>query len=170
LNEQLVIVTNDSNNLRIPLDVQGQIVPELAISPQNLVLGEVPTGQTVSKKVILRGKKPFKITDIKCDNAQFTFNNDSAEPKAMHIVEVTFSPQGEPAKLKSPIRIATDLGETYSAVCTAYATVVMPPATAESLEEPTKNPDDQTRVAEQTPDAATSDSTPTTGDDLVQDR
>lgn len=169
LNEQLVIVTNDGNNLRIPLDVQGQIVPELAISPANLVLGDVPVGQTVSKKIIVRGKKPFKITDIKCEDQQFTFANDSTEPKPMHIVEVKFAASGEPTKLRSPIQIATDLGDTYAAVCTAYATVV-PAATEESAEEPKKDEADAARVAEQTASSSASANTPATGSELANDR
>lgn len=169
LNEQLVIVTNDGNNLRIPLDVQGQIVPELAVSPENLVLGDVPAGQTVSKKLIVRGKKPFKVTDIKCEDQQFTFTSDSTESKPMHIVEVVFEAKNEPSKLKLPIHISTDLGESYAAVCTAYATIV-PPKTEESSEEPQKDEEDAARVAEQTPNTSASASTPSTGGNLAQDR
>ncbi|MEX2169529.1 MAG: DUF1573 domain-containing protein [Pirellulales bacterium] len=166
LNEQLVIVTNDGNKLRIPLDVQGQIVPELAVSPENLVLGDVPTGQTVSKKLIVRGKKPFKITDINCADQQFTFTNDSTESKAMHIVEVVFVAKSEPSKLKLPIHISTDLGDSFAAVCTAYANVV--PPKAEESAEPPKDENDAARVAEQTPNSSASASTP--GEDLAQDR
>src|SRR5215213_4125221 len=60
-NEQLVLVTNDEDNPRIPVYVAGRIVPQISVSPESLLLGEVTQGQQISRKIIVRGKKPFKI-------------------------------------------------------------------------------------------------------------
>lgn len=149
LSEQLVIVTNDSSNPRIPLDVKGQIVPEISVAPENLVLGDIAMGQTISKKLIVRGKKPFKITNIKCDDDRFSFDTDNQESKPMHLVEISFTPNGKEGSLKSPIRISTDLGESFSTVCTAYARV-LPPKLEESSEETKPDPNEGARVAGQT--------------------
>lgn len=154
LNEQLVLVTNDRNNLRIPLDVKGQIIPELSVSPEYLVLGDVPAGDSVSKKLVVRGKKPFKITDMKCDDNQFSFSKDNDEAKPLHIIEVAFVASGKPGPLKAPIRIATDLGETFVATCNAYATVTAPPEppkAEETVEQTAPKVTEGARVAEQSP-------------------
>src|SRR5262245_9019707 len=44
-NEQLVLVTNDDSNPRIPIHVDGRIVPQISASPEPLLLGDVPVGQ-----------------------------------------------------------------------------------------------------------------------------
>ena len=42
------------------------------------------------------------------------------------MVEVVFAPSQDEGKVKETIHITTDLGETYAATLTAYATVVSP--------------------------------------------
>ena len=69
-NEQLVLVTNDEENPRIPIYVGGRIVPQISVAPESLMLGSVAHGQQVSKKVLVRGKTPFKIVSIQCDDEQ----------------------------------------------------------------------------------------------------
>lgn len=126
LKDQLMLVTNDSANPRIPLDLEGRVNPEISIAPENLVLGEIAQGAEVPKKLIVRGKKEFKITDVECDEESFSFDFDPA-PRKTHIITVNFNAGGEAGRLKREIRVLTDLGETYTAVCTAYATIVAAP-------------------------------------------
>src|SRR6185503_21099822 len=52
-NDQLVLVTNDEDNPRIPIYIGGRIVPQISVSPESLLLGEVTQGQQISKKVIV---------------------------------------------------------------------------------------------------------------------
>lgn len=125
--EQLILVTNDVANPRVPLDVQGTVTAAVSVSPANLVFGNVPQGEKASKKMIVRGKKPFKIVSIGCDDPRFSFSTDE-EARDRHIVEVTFTAGGETAPVHKSVAIATDLGETFRGACDAYATVVAPPA------------------------------------------
>jgi hypothetical protein len=124
-NEQIVLVTNDEQNPRIPLHVAGRIVPQISVSPEALLLGEVPSGQEVTKRVVVRGKKPFRIVSIKseAEGFQFKVDNDN-EPSDRHIVEVMFAAKRDAGPVKQMIHITTDLGETFNAALTAYATVV----------------------------------------------
>ncbi len=69
-NDQLVLVTNDEDNPRIPIYVGGRIVPQISVSPESLLLGDVTQGQQISKKIIVRGKKPFKIVSFQCDDEE----------------------------------------------------------------------------------------------------
>jgi hypothetical protein len=123
-NDQLVLVTNDAANPRIPIYVTGQIVPEISVAPEPLFLGDVVHGQQVAKKIIIRGKKPFKIVSIQCDDEEsFQFKRDD-QSAARHVVEVVFDAKKSVGKVKQTIQIATDLGEKYHATLTAYANVV----------------------------------------------
>jgi hypothetical protein len=133
-NEQLVLVTNDNDNPRIPMHIAGRVVPAISISPEPLMLGSVAQGGKISKKLLVRGKQPFKIVSIQCeDEESFEFKVDS-ESSLRHVVEVTFDAKKGVGAVKQPIHFATDLGDTFQATVTAYATVTAPavqPATAE---------------------------------------
>jgi len=122
-NEQLVLVTNDRQNKQIPLHVAGRVVPEISVAPEALVFGEVAFGQQVPKKIVVRGKKPFKIVALNCDDGCFAFKTDD-KVSDRHVVEVLFDAKRDPGKVKETIHIATDLGKSYDATLTAYATVV----------------------------------------------
>jgi hypothetical protein len=134
-NQQLVLVTNDERNPRIPLHVEGHVVPGISVAPEPLVLGSVPRGETVSKRVVVRGKQPFRILKVEGNDELFQFKMDD-ESKATHYVEVVFSPKGDVGQVKQAIKIVTDKGESYHATLTAYATVV-DSATGTAEREPT---------------------------------
>lgn len=125
-NDQLVLVTNDDENPRIPIYVGGRVVPQISVSPESVLLGEVVRGQQVTKKFIVRhnGKKPFKILSIQCNDEDcFQFKTDE-QASDRHIVELTFNAKKDAGNLKESIQIATDLGAKFHTGLTAYATIV----------------------------------------------
>src|SRR5436190_1909595 len=104
-NDQLVLVTNDEDNPRIPIYVGGRIVPQISVSPESLLLGEVNQGQQLSKKIIVTGKKPFKIVSFQCnDEDSFQFKTDN-QSKQRHIVDITFNPKKNAGVVKEAIHI-----------------------------------------------------------------
>src|SRR4051812_13303004 len=126
-NDQLVLVTNDEDNPRIPIFVGGRVVPQISVSPESLLLGDVTQGQQVSKKIIVVGKKPFKIVSFQCNDEDcFQFKTDD-QSKERHIVDITFNAKKNAGNIKEAIHIATDLGDKLQANMTAYATII--PAT-----------------------------------------
>jgi hypothetical protein len=89
-----------------------------------VLLGEVAQGQQVSKKIIVRGRKPFRILSIQCaDEDCFQFKTDD-QSSDRHIVEIIFNAKKDAGKVKEAIQIATDLGDKFHAGVTAYATIV----------------------------------------------
>lgn len=126
LKDQLTIVTNDnrSDHQRIPLYVGGRVRPEFSVTPENLVLGEVQPGEEVVRKIVVRGRGPFKIVDVQCDDDSFEFKTDPMA-KTLHFVEVTFRADGQ-GEFRTPIRIITDRGNNRGATCIASAMVVGP--------------------------------------------
>ncbi|MEM9659260.1 MAG: hypothetical protein AAF961_12955, partial [Planctomycetota bacterium] len=124
IKDQLTVVTNDqiSDNRRIPLFANGRVRPEFTVTPEKLVLGELAAGEEVSKRIIVRGKNPFRIIDVSCGEDCFSFKTDEAT-KPLHFVEVTFRAGDSPGELRTPIRIVTDSGNNRGATCVASATV-----------------------------------------------
>lgn len=119
--DQLSIITDDSNSQSIPVLVQGSVVSPLTVSPASLLLGTLQPGQVVKKQLIVRGNRPFRILGIECKDGSFTFEpgNDS---KQLHFVPITFTADAA-GTISQQITIQTDLGSGSTAGCTATATV-----------------------------------------------
>ena len=119
---QLILVTNDPRATQIPMDVEGRVVAEVTVSPQLLALGAVPAGETVTKNVVIRANREFKITGVFCSDGCLT-----CEPKTtaarVHILPVTFQAGDVVGKVERELRITTDLGEGAVPVVTVQAQV-----------------------------------------------
>ena len=127
IQDQLTLVTDDQNRRTIPVPVTGRIVPALTVSPASLFLGVLEPGEKVTKRIVVRGKQPFKVIDVDCGDDCFQFETDD-ESKALHFIPVTFVAGENPGDIRQQIKIETDLGGVI-ANCTATATIR--PATGE---------------------------------------
>jgi len=134
--DQLTVVTNDSmaDAQRIPLFVEGRVVPEISVQPPALVLGNVELGKPITKKLIVRGKKPFRILDVHCGDDCFTFKTDE-DSKTLHFVELTFNPHHRSGAMKVPVQITTDRGPNRGATLQVSATVMAAEPAAEPVSE-----------------------------------
>lgn len=123
LNDHIMLVTNDGRDGQILVLVEGRILPGISVSPTALFMGVVQSGQKVTKQLVVKGKKPFRILDISCDGESFQFQTSADEsPKKLHLVPVTFQAGDEAGKVVETIRIKTDQSETTPEL-TAYAIV-----------------------------------------------
>jgi hypothetical protein len=121
LNDQLTLVTSD--NQKIPVLVEGRIEPAVSVSPAALFMGVVQPGQKVTKQLVVKSKKPFKILGITCDDKSFEFadeKDDTAKP--VHLVPVTFMAGEDLGKIVKTIKIQTDQGQ-FTPELSAYAVV-----------------------------------------------
>jgi len=124
LHDHLVLVTNDFRSTQIPLAVEGMVQPGIAVSPSSLFMGVVHPGEKVTKQLVVRAKKPFRIVSITCEDPSFQFDTASEQtPKLVHMIPVTFSASAEPGKVLKTIRIETDLGGETPPELSAYAVV-----------------------------------------------
>jgi hypothetical protein len=122
INEQLVLVTNDTKRTNIPFMVTGRVLPPVTVNPAALAMGVVSPGHTVTKQLVVRAKKPFRITAVHCKDESFAFQVDE-KVKPLHLIPVTFT-AGEPGKkLARQIRIETDLAPESPATCMVTAEV-----------------------------------------------
>jgi hypothetical protein len=121
LNDQLTLVTSD--NQKIPVLVEGRVEPGVSVSPAALFMGVVQPGQKVTKQLVVKSKKPFKILSIDCDDKSFEFDTTKEETaKPVHLVPVTFMAGDDLGKIVKTIKIQTDQGE-FTPELSAYAVV-----------------------------------------------
>lgn len=120
--DQLTIVTDDARLKTVPLLVQGSVLSPLTVSPASLFLGVLEPGQSVTKQLIVRGKRPFKVLKVSCGDGCFTFKEPNEQPNQIHFIPVTFTAE-QGGKVAQQITIETDLGNGAVANCTATATV-----------------------------------------------
>jgi len=124
IRDELMLRTNDSRGSELPICVEGRVLSEITVSPAPLLLGLVHVGESVTKKLIVRGTKPFRITDINCGDDCFEFELSKAS-KPLHLVPVTFVAGDKPGDVSAKIRLKTDLKSGYSPEVVAHAQVVL---------------------------------------------
>lgn len=127
--DQLTLVTNDRKLERVRLTVQGRVVSPVTVSPASLFLGTLRPGQVVTKQLVIRSKRPFQVTDIRCSQEGFAFALPAEQSKMLHFVPITFTSPEQSGKFSAEIEIQTDLGAL--AICLATATIQATPNSAE---------------------------------------
>jgi len=111
LKDHILLRTNDRYSAQIPVMVEGRVQAGITVSPSSLFMGVVEPGQKVTKRLVVRGKRPFRILSISCDDESFEFDTSGEDAaKAVHIVPVTFVAGANTGKVVKTIRIETDLG------------------------------------------------------------
>jgi hypothetical protein len=120
--DSLMLVTNDRAMPQVPIAVEGRVVPPLTVSPASLFVGVLAPGQTVTKQLVVRAKTPFRITNIACEDGAFQFKV-ADQPRAVHLVPVTFTASASPGEIERMIEIQTDLPSGSTATCMARGTI-----------------------------------------------
>jgi hypothetical protein len=123
LSDHAVLTTNDPLIRQMPIQVGGQVQPNVAVSPSDIFLGVVHVGEKVTKRLVVRADKPFRITSITGDKRAFEIPQPPSDAKSIHIIPVTFVAQDEIGKVVKTIHIETDIG---GAQATSYAVVNEP--------------------------------------------
>ena len=134
LNDHAILATNDPVMAQMPIQVEGQVRPSVSVSPSDLFLGVVRAGEKVTRPLVVKADKPFRIKAITGDKGAFSFpgwTRDATgernipptpnDAKETHIVPVTFvANPAETGKVVKTIHIETDLGDANA---TSYAVV-----------------------------------------------
>ena len=123
--DQVFITTNDQRTPKLPVDVEGMIVAPLTVSPTSLTLGAIEPGQKITKQIVIKGTKPFKILEIRCDDDAFTFGTPS-ESKAVHLLPVTFQASDASGQISQSIEIVTDMDDHRAVTSSARGQIGAP--------------------------------------------
>ena len=123
INDYLMLVINDDRGTQIPVLVEGRVDAGITVSPAALFMGVVQPGQKVTKQLVVKSKKPFKILAINCDDKSFEFDTSAEQtPKTVHLIPVTFIAGSDMGKVVKTIKIETDQGK-FTPELSAYAVV-----------------------------------------------
>jgi hypothetical protein len=109
--EFVYLKTNDPNAAMVPMLVEGNVQSPLTVSPASLALGTVKTGEALTRRVVVRGNKPFRVTSIE-GAAEVTLGT---EPNTTPNLVQTVTFQVLPTKsgpFKHEIKVKTDLEDT----------------------------------------------------------
>lgn len=118
----LNLVTNDSG-ARIPLSVEGRVVPDVEVSPAQLYFGDVKPGESVQKTLLVRAKKPVKVTGCDCEDPRFALK-PTEKPATLHKVPVTFVAGEKPGRAVAALTIKTDSAHAATVQVQVYANVI----------------------------------------------
>jgi hypothetical protein len=123
VNDHLMLVTNDANATQIPVEIEGRVIAGITVSPTALFMGVVQPGQTVTRQLVVKSKKPFRILGVECEDKSFQFDTSKEESaKELHLIPVTFTAGADAGKVVKTIKIETDQGEMRPELA-AYAVV-----------------------------------------------
>ncbi|WP_231742006.1 DUF1573 domain-containing protein [Stieleria varia] len=120
--ERLTLISNDRNFPTTEMSINGRVRPPLSISPAAMSFGTVQPGATVSKRVLLRGEKPFAVTQVICPDSRFQFDLPEGS-KTFHVLNVRFAAGAEPARVGQEIRVVTDMNDGKSVTCVLTGTI-----------------------------------------------
>lgn len=119
--QELLLRTNDTTSPLVPVLVEATIQRPLTVSPNAVALGTVKAGDSMTRKVIVRGSRPFRITAIEGigDGITADLPGNSANS---HVLALTINPS-QAGTLLREIRIKTDVGADTSLTVTIQGTV-----------------------------------------------
>lgn len=123
VSEYLWLITNDPRTKEIPVPVEGHVQADISVSPSSLFLGVVQPGQSVTKQIVVRGQKPFRIASIRADcQCLKATSPKTEEAKSLYLVPITFTAGEKAGRIAPTVQIETDSGLTILKV-PAYAVV-----------------------------------------------
>ncbi len=94
--------------IRVPLTVE--IESALSVNPETVTLGSIKTRSENERRVIVRGVKPFKISEVTGTSDQLLVRIDSPLAKPVHVLTIKFK-AGDPGEVNRRLSVLTDLAD-----------------------------------------------------------
>ena len=109
LKEEIYLKTNDPNSPLVPIVVEATVQSAVVVAPNALNLGSVKVGDTLTRRVVVRGTKGFKLLGIDGLGNGLKLGNELTTEEAA-VQTVTFQIQIEKAgDFKREVKIRTGL-------------------------------------------------------------
>jgi hypothetical protein len=109
LKGDLFLKTNDPASPILPVLVEGVVQSNLTVSPATVSLGAVKIGETVTRRVVVRGNKPFRVLGVEglAEGMQLDPRpSDTPAPVQVVSFKCVFS---KPGDFRHIVKIKTDL-------------------------------------------------------------
>ncbi len=107
--QELILKTNDPASPNLTVPVEGTIQASLAVAPSSLQMGAVKVADKQTRRVIVRGSRPFRIVGVDGTGGGLTVDIPD-RTAATHILTVTFQPT-QAGPLRKRLTIRTDLDQ-----------------------------------------------------------
>lgn len=105
-----VVFNTSSGTLpQVRVPVRVDVIAAITATPSTVQFPSVKIGETKEMSVVVKGDKPFKITDVKGGDGLIEVTADKSESKQAHIVRMVFKPNA-PGDLLKTIEVTTDAG------------------------------------------------------------
>ena len=102
----ITIVTNDSANPNVPLLVDGQVVPDIAVSPPIVNLEAMTAGSVSTRSIVLKGKKPFSIKGVDFKETRDSVSAIITEKVSrVHVLPVKFKAPMTPGRFRDELMV-----------------------------------------------------------------
>ncbi len=112
--ELFVVVQESGRTREIPLKFSAEMSSAVKFSPPVLTLNDVKPGDKVTKTIVVRAKKPFSITDVKCKTKAFRVTTKKSGMAKTHILKVIYTAPDEPGRSECELTFFTSLSDTVS--------------------------------------------------------
>ena len=122
LRDELVLQTNDRSMPRVPLLVTAQVESPLTVAPATISIDTMKPGEDKAVRLIIQGKKPFKVTEITCEGFDVEFT-ESTEAKPVQIVNIRLAATDKTGEIKQPLIVKTDAGDEMTAEAVVFGIV-----------------------------------------------
>ena len=112
LKGDLFLRTNDPASPLLPVLVEGVVQSNVTVSPSTLSLGAVKIGETLTRRVVVRGNKPFRVMGVEGMGDVMQLDPPpSATPSPVQVVsfKCVFRKAGD---FRHEVKIKTDLQDT----------------------------------------------------------
>ena len=91
--KKMYLLTDDQNSPEVPVLINGRVATDIEVVPGQLALGNVTPGEVKQFNVIVKGRKPFVIETIECENHPdcFEIRPLTADSKTVHVIPFRFT-------------------------------------------------------------------------------
>ncbi len=106
IRDLITIVTNDRSNPYVPLMVEGVVVPDITVTSSLVKFRPVRAGGIVQHRIVVKGRKAFRIKSIDCDGMSDCFETKvPSDKKLVHVVPVKFNAPQDPGQFDDELII-----------------------------------------------------------------
>ncbi|HVS37604.1 MAG TPA: DUF1573 domain-containing protein, partial [Gemmataceae bacterium] len=106
--ETIFLKTNDPGSPTLPVVVTGDVQAVLSASPTKLSIGSVKVGATVTKKVVLRGAKAFRVLGVEGMGDGVALDSDLGPAASVQTLSIKCQPS-KAGDFKRELKIKTDV-------------------------------------------------------------
>jgi hypothetical protein len=118
LKEEIYLKTNDPNSPLVPIVVEATVQAPVVVTPSALNLGGVKVGEALTRRVVVRGTKAFKVLGVDGLGRGLELGNQLTTDEAV-VQTIVFKCQIDKAgEFKREVKIRTSLQETTPLVVT----------------------------------------------------